>query len=121
HEFAVEPVKDVLTLCAMEGGERPDTAPICPITESTSQDAFVTLRGGGLIVVDVTTTPMKVVATLDNNQIQPAGCGGVQSGGTMYINSGGGWPIAPLSYDIYAMDMTNLPKSISAKLVSQRD
>ncbi|MBH0199850.1 MAG: hypothetical protein HP497_10605 [Nitrospira sp.] len=39
----------------------------------------------------------------------------------MYINSGGGWPVAPLSYDVYALDMTNLPKSISAKLVSQRD
>jgi hypothetical protein len=121
HKFAFDPEKDVLNLGAMEGGERPDTSPICPITESTSQYAFVTLRGGGLIVVDVTSTPMTVVATLDNNQIHPAGCGGVQSGGTMFINSGGGWPIAPLSYDIYAMDLTNLPKAVSARLISQRD
>lgn len=121
HKFAFDPEKDVLNLTALEGGERPDTAPICPITESTSKYAFVTLRGGGLLVVDVTTTPMKVVATLDNNQIHPAGCGGIESGSTMYINSGGGWPIAPLSYDVYALDLSNLPKSISAKLVSQRD
>lgn len=121
HKFGFDPEKDVLHLGAMESGERPDMSPICPITESTSQYAFVTLRGGGLIVVDVTVTPMKVVATLDNNQIHPAGCGGVQAGGTMYINSGGGWPIAPLSYDVYALDTSNLPKSISAKLVSQRD
>ncbi len=121
HKFSFDPDKDVMNLGPMESGERPDTSPICPITESSSQFAFVTLRGGGLIVVDVTTNPMKVVATLDNNQIHPAGCGGVQSGGTMYINSGGGWPIAPLSYDVYAIDMTNLPKSISAKVVSQRD
>jgi hypothetical protein len=121
HKFSFDPEKDVLNLGAMESGERPDTAPICPITESTSSYAFVTLRGGGLIVIDVTTTPMKVVATLDNNQVHPAGCGGIESGGTMYINSGGGWPIAPLSYDVYALDMTNLPKSISAKLLSQRD
>lgn len=121
HKFSFDPEKDVINLGAMESGERPDTSPICPITESSSQYAFVTLRGGGLIVVDVTTTPMKVVATLDNNQIHPAGCGGIQSGNTMYINSGGGWPIAPLSYDVYALDLSNLPKSISARLVSQRD
>jgi len=121
HKFTFDPEKDVMNLGTMESGERPDTAPICPITESSSQYAFITLRGGGLIVADVTTTPMKVVATLDNNQIHPAGCGGVQSGNTLYINSGGGWPVAPLSYDVYALDLSNLPKSVSAKLVSQRD
>ena len=97
HKFGFDPEKDVMNLGAMESGERPDTSPICPITESSSKYAFVTLRGGGLLVVDVTATPMKVVATLDNNQVHPAGCGGIESGGTMYINSGGGWPIAPLS------------------------
>ena len=121
HKFGFDPEKDVMNLGAMESGERPDTSPICPITESSSKYAFVTLRGGGLLVVDVTATPMKVVATLDNNQVHPAGCGGIESGGTMYINSGGGWPIAPLSYDVYALDMTNLPKSISVRLISQRD
>ena len=121
HKFSFDPEKDVLNLASFEGGERPDAAPICPITESTSRYAFITLRGGGLLVVDVTVTPMKVVATLDNNQVHPAGCGGIESGGTMYINSGGGWPVAPLSYDVYAIDISNLPKSISAKLVSQRD
>lgn len=121
HKFSFDPEKDVLNLASFEGGERPDASPICPITESTSRYAFITLRGGGLLVVDVTVTPMKVVATLDNNQIHPAGCGGIESGGTLYINSGGGWPVAPLSYDVYALDISNLPKSISAKLVSQRD
>lgn len=121
HTFSFDPEKDAVNLTAWEGGERPDTSPICPITESSSHYAFVTLRGGGLLVFDVTTTPMKVVATLDNNQIHPAGCGGVQVGETMYINSGGGWPIAPLSYDVYALDFSTLPKSVSAKLVSQRD
>lgn len=121
HQYSFDPDKDVLNLATLEGGERPDTSPICPITESSSQYAFVTLRGGGLLVVDVTTTPLKVVAAMDNNQIHPAGCGGIQSGGTMYINSGGGWPVAPLSYDVYALDISHLPQSISAKLVSQRD
>jgi hypothetical protein len=121
HKFAFDPEKDVMNLALLESGERPDTSPICPITEASSKYAFVTLRGGGLLVVDVTSTPMKAVATLDNNQVHPAGCGGVQVGDTMYINSGGGWPIAPLSYDVYALDLSNLPKSVSAKLVSQRD
>jgi hypothetical protein len=121
HKFTFDPEKDVLNLTAWEGGERPDTAPICPVTESSSKYAFITLRGGGLLAVDVTVTPMKVVATLDNNQVHPSGCGGIQAGGTMYINSGGGWPVAPLSYDVYALDLTNLPKSISVKLISQRD
>jgi hypothetical protein len=121
HKYSFDPEKDVLNLAALENGERPDTSPICPITESSSQYAFVTLRGGGLLVLDVTATPLKVVARLDNNQIHPAGCGGIQAGGTMYINSGGGWPIAPLSYDIYALDISNLPKAITVKLVSQRD
>lgn len=121
HKFSFDPEKDVVNLVAFEGGERPDTSPICPITESSSRYAFVTLRGGGLLVFDVTATPMKAVAMLDNNQIHPAGCGGVQVGGTMYINSGGGWPVAPLSYDVYALDISNLPAKVSAKLVSQRD
>ena len=121
HKFAFDPDKDVINLAAMESGELPDNSPICPITEASSRYAFITLRGGGLIVMDVTVTPMKVVATLNNNQIHPAGCGGVQVGDTMYINSGGGWPVAPLSYDVYAMDMSDLPKSVSATLVSQRD
>jgi hypothetical protein len=121
HKFSFDPQKDVLDLAALERGEQPDTAPICPITESGSKYAFITLRGGGLFVVDVTETPMKVVASLNNVDIHPAGCGGVQVGSTMYINSGGGWPVAPLSYDVYALDISNLPKSISARLITSRD
>ncbi|WP_447978188.1 hypothetical protein [Candidatus Nitrospira bockiana] len=121
HRFSFDPVKDVLDLGAMQSGERPDTAPICPITDSASKYAYITLRGGGLFIVDVTDTPMTVTATLSNAQIHPAGCGGVEIDGTMYINSGGGWPVAPLSYDIYAINTENLPKSVSAKLISSRD
>jgi hypothetical protein len=119
--FSYDPEKDVLDLQKLESGERPDNAPICPITEDTSTYAFVTLRGGGLLVVNVKDTPMKVATTLTNNEIHPAGCGGYQIGNTMYLNSGGGWPIAPLSYDVYAVGLSNLPDSVSAKLISTRD
>ena len=121
HKFTFDPAKDVLELATLERGDYPDTAPICPITESGSKYAFITLRGGGLLVADVTETPMKIVTTLNNVEIHPAGCGGIQVGTTMYINSGGGWPVAPLSYDVYALDLGGLPKTISAKLISTRD
>ncbi len=121
HKFSFDPEKDVMDLKALESGERPDTAPICPITEATSKYAFVTLRGGGLLVVDVSATPMTVVTTLTNVAIHPAGCGGYQVGDTIYINSGGGWPVAPLSYDVYALSIGNLPNSVSAKLITTRD
>ncbi len=127
HKFTFDESKDVMALGAMEGPERPDNAPVCPITEDSSKFAFITLRGGGLIVTDVTETPMKVLATLDNKQIHPAGCGGIQVGKTMYINSGGGWPAdkfpaaASLAYDVYAVSLGNLPKSVDAKLITSRD
>ena len=120
-KFGFDKQLDVLNLKAMQTGERPDNAPICPITESTSTYAFVTLRGGGLLVVNVKETPMKVVASLTNRQINPGGCGGTQVGDTMYVNSGGGWPVAPLAYDVYAINMSRLPGSVSAKLVSTRN
>ncbi|MFQ5992142.1 MAG: hypothetical protein ACE5NA_06855, partial [Nitrospiraceae bacterium] len=121
HTFSFDPEKDVIDLKALESGERPDTAPICPITDASSTYGFITLRGGGLFVVDVTATPMKVVASLNNVEIHPGGCGGIQVGDTMYVNSGGGWPVAPLAYDVYALNISNLPNSISAKVVSSRD
>ena len=121
HTFKFDPDKDVMNLAALEGEERPDTAPICPITESSSKFAFITLRGGGLLVVDVSQTPMKIVSTLNKTQIHPAGCGGIQVGDTMYINSGGGWPVAPLSYDVYALDIAKLPSSVGGKLITSRD
>lgn len=127
HTFAFDEKKDVIALGPMEGPDLPDTAPVCPITEDSSKFAFITLRGGGLLVVDVTETPMKVLATLNNKQVHPAGCGGVQVGKTMYINSGGGWPkdkfpaAASLAYDVYAVHLSGLPASVEAKLISSRD
>jgi hypothetical protein len=120
-KFAFDQQQDVINLKALQTGERSDNAPICPITESTSTYAFVTLRGGGLLVVNVKETPMKVVASLTDRQIHPGGCGGTQVGDTMYVNSGGGWPVAPLAYDVYAINMSELPGSVSAKLISTRD
>ena len=36
HKFTVDPAKDIVNLANWEGGDHPDTAPICPITDRTS-------------------------------------------------------------------------------------
>jgi DNA-binding beta-propeller fold protein YncE len=84
---------------------RPDNAPICPIIDSHSRYSFVTLRGGGLFVVDGRATPMAIVAEYDRETVHPNGCGGVETGGTMYINAGGGTPANPLEADLYAFEL----------------
>ena len=85
---------------------RPDNAPICPIIESTSQYVFVTLRGGGLFVVDATETPMTIVAEYDLNTVHPNGCLGAQVGGKMYVDSGGGTAAHLFGADVYAFPVT---------------
>jgi YVTN family beta-propeller protein len=71
-------------------GVRPDNAPICPITESTSRFTFVTLRGGGLFVVDSEATPMQIAGEYDSQTVHGNGCLGAEVAGKMYIDSGGG-------------------------------
>ncbi len=90
---------------------RPDNAPICPIIDSTGRLAFVTLRGGGMLVVDLTTTPMAIVAEYDAATVHPNGCGGVERAGRMYINSGGGTPTNPTEFDVYSFPLSGFPTS----------
>jgi hypothetical protein len=68
---------------------RPDNAPICPIT-SFNDKVFVTLRGGGMFVVDPLARPMSIVAEYGNQFFGRDGCGGVQAGKYMYLKSGAG-------------------------------
>jgi hypothetical protein len=81
---------------------RPDNAPICPLIDSTSRFAFVTLRGGGLFVVDATATPMRIVAEYDRETVHGNGCGGLEGGGKMYVNSGGGTAANLDEFDVYS-------------------
>ena len=71
-----------------EGPGRPNNVVVCPALSSTNQHAYVTFGGGGLFVVDITTEPMAIVAEYTNDVIVAAGCGGIEGGGYMYINSG---------------------------------
>ncbi len=86
-----------------QSGVRPDNAPICPVVDSTSRLVFTTLRGGGMFVVDGTTTPMRIIAEYDRATVQPEGCGGVETKGRMYINSGHADPPASHLYS-FALD-----------------
>lgn len=90
---------------------RPDNAPICPAIDSSSRLVFVTLRGGGMFVVDGTNTPMNIIAEYDKGTVHPNGCGGLEKGGKMYINSGGGTAANPTESDLYSFPLSGYPST----------
>jgi hypothetical protein len=79
---------------------RPTNWPICPTIDPSSRYAFVTLRGGGLFVVDAKQTPMAIVGEYDKATVKGNGCGGVHVGNSMYVNSGGS-PVDVSSKDLH--------------------
>jgi len=87
-------------------GVRPDNAPICPFVASDNGPAFVTLRGGGLFVVDHTTAPMTIVGEYDQSSIGPNGCGVVQAKGRVFLNAGGGTANNLNEFSVYRLPMT---------------
>lgn len=92
-------------------GLRPDNAPICPIIDLTSRYSFVTLRGGGLFVVDSKATPMEIVAEYDNATVHGNGCLGAEVPGKMYIDSGGGTAANLFQADLYAFPVSGFSPS----------
>jgi hypothetical protein len=82
-------------------GVRPDKAPICPIVDSSGALAFITLRGGGLLVVDPRSSPMAIVAEYDATAVHGNGCGGIEAGGAMFLDSGGGTASNRSEFDVY--------------------
>jgi len=106
---------------------RPDNAPICPLVDSTSALTFVTLRGGGLFVVDSRATPMRIVAEYDRATIHGNGCGGTETGGKMYVDSGGGTAANLSEFDVYAFTLADFglapspPNLPAPKLVVTQD
>jgi DNA-binding beta-propeller fold protein YncE len=84
-------------------GIRPDNAPVCPFMSNDGL-AFVTLRGGGLLVVDVRDTPMRIVAEYDSATVKGNGCGGAEVNGRMYVNAGGR-PGVLHHMDVYGFDV----------------
>ena len=91
---------------------RPDNAPILVVPDATGSLAFVTLRGGGLFVVDPTTTPMEILAEYDRTTIHASGFGGIEANGRMYINSGAGDEHTnPSEFDVYRFPLAGYAAS----------
>ena len=105
---------------------RPDNAPICQRTDRQGRFTFVTLRGGGLFVVDHARTPMQIVAEYDRGAIADNGCGVIEANGKMYVNSGAGLPGNSHGHDVYAIGLSELgptplpPNTPAARLVYRR-
>jgi DNA-binding beta-propeller fold protein YncE len=95
--------------------QRPDNAPICPVVSDASDLAFVTLRGGGMLVVDPRPTPMRIVAEYDMSTVKGNGCGGTQVGGQMYVNSGGR-PGVMEHLQMYGFDVYRFPVGVFNKV-----
>ena len=135
NTFALEPAATLnLATCVTPNGLpcespalRPDNAPICPVIDESSVLTFVTLRGGGMFVVDSTATPMAIVAEYDRATVHPNGCGGVEHDGKMYLNSGGGTAANPLEADLYTFPLSgfsttpNPPNTPAPALVFSHD
>jgi hypothetical protein len=105
---------------------RPDNAPIVPVIDSSSTLGFITLRGGGLFVVNPKATPMRIIAEYDRGNVRGAGFAGAQAAGLMYVNSGGGTAIDPQRFDVYAFPLSgysaaNLPNTPTPALLYSDD
>lgn len=93
---------------------RPNNAVICPIIDRASTLTFVTLAGGGLLVVDTRTgggVP-PIVAEYDTSTVHPNGCGGMQRGtfteSRIYFNSGAGGTNL-FEADLYSFPLAGFP------------
>ncbi|MEB3180004.1 MAG: hypothetical protein VKL59_13345 [Nostocaceae cyanobacterium] len=69
-------------------GVRPTNTVICPIISDNSKHTYATIGGGGMFVVDITTSPMQIVAEYDLSVVRAAGCGGQSANGFMMLNTG---------------------------------
>jgi hypothetical protein len=90
---------------------RPDNAPICPFNASDNGPAFVSLRGGGMLVVDWTTTPMAIVGEYDRTNVPANGCGFAEARGWVYGNGGGATATNLDQFTVYRMPMAGYSAS----------
>ena len=140
--FTLEPSATIdLAACTTPSGAacqdpslRPDNAPICPRTTSDGRFTFVTLRGGGMFVVDHNTTPMRIVAEYDRTHVDDNGCGEMEVQDKMYVNSGAGLTVPPVpgddpyGHDVYSFELddysrrpSTTPNTPAGRLVFSRD
>ena len=68
-------------------GGRGNNLVICPIP-SLNGLVYATLAGGGLFILDSSTTPMSIVGEYGKGTVYGAGCAGIQTGDTVFVDSG---------------------------------
>jgi hypothetical protein len=85
---------------------RPDNAPICPFIASDNGPLFVSLRGGGMLVVDWRTTPMSIVAEYDTANVPANGCGFTEARGKIFADGGGGTAANLDQFSVFRLPMT---------------
>ena len=101
---------------------RPDNAPICPFIASDNGPSFVSLRGGGLFLVDWRTIPMSIVGEYDRASVPANGCGFIEARGNVYANGGGGTLSNPDQFSVYRLpvrgyDASNPPNTPATELL----
>jgi hypothetical protein len=105
---------------------RPDNAPICPFTASDNGPAFVSLRGGGLFIVEWQATPMAIIGEYDNANVPANGCGFIEARGYVYANGGGGTATNLDQFTVYRLPMmgyavANPPNTPAVELLFNDD
>jgi hypothetical protein len=119
NAFALDPAATLnLATCTTPNGAacqapgiRPDNAPIIASVDSSSALGFVTLRGGGMFVVDATATPMAILGEYDNATVHPNGMVAAELRGWMFINSGGGTSANLSEFDVYRFPLSGYDAS----------
>ena len=105
---------------------RPDNAPICGIVASDNGPSFVSLRGGGMFVVDWRSTPMKIVSEYDAQNVPANGCGFAEARGWVFANGGGGTPANLDQFAVYRVPVRghrtgNPPNYPTAQIIFNDD
>lgn len=93
-------------------GGRPNNAILCPIPANDNALVYVTLAGGGLLVIDSSTTPMAIVAEYGNEVINGAGCAGTQANGLIHLDGGvsaGAGGLTQSTYAVYVLPHEAFP------------
>jgi hypothetical protein len=76
---------------------------LCPIPANNNALVYVTLAGGGVLVIDSSATPMAIVAEYGNEVINGAGCAGTQANGLIHLDGGVSAGTAGLTQSTYAV------------------
>lgn len=94
--------RDDLDLGAREGKRFPDSQPVCALFPRDDAIAYVTLKGGGMYVVNAAGTKPRVIRAYGAGKVTASGCGGTSKDDKLYL----GWGSESLSR-FYVFDVND--------------